>query len=121
MSFQSTTAIVLKRGGNLLKLTDVPSSPPVSSGWRETMDYSSVNGILGSNPRQDAEIVIEQSIDGQTVDKSETIVASKIGQAEAFEVRIIADYVKVDLNITGDPTNVRAITYMSTRASSQLK
>lgn len=113
--FQSTTSTALKRSGNLIETTSVPSEN-IQSRWREVMDYSSLNGMLSADAG--VELIVEQSIDGETVDKTETIAPSAVGDAQPFEIPLFADYVRVTLNVTGSPTTVRALAYMSTRASS---
>ena len=117
MSFQSSTATVLKRSGDLIRTTSVPNSD-VETDWKDAMDYSAVSGLLSSNPTGDAQLVVEQSIDGETVDKSETITPGAIGDATEFEIPITASHVRVRLEITGTPTSLRTLSYMTTRASS---
>lgn len=112
---------ILKRSSNLIEITAPPDSPPTSnveSNWRQADIYTAVSGYAISDPTGDAELVIEQSIDKEQVDKTDTITPSAPGAATPFEIPIAGDFARARLNVTGSPTSVRVIVYLVRRSSS---
>jgi hypothetical protein len=113
----SSVSVQLKRSGDVINITSAPSSN-IESRWRDAQEYSSVSGLVTSDPAGSVELVIEQSIDGDEVDRADTVSSTATGSAEPFEVPLFGNQVRLRLELTGTPTDVRTLAYMSTRASS---
>jgi hypothetical protein len=113
----SSVSVQLKRSGDVINVTSVPSND-VESRWRDAQEYSSVSGLVTSDPAGSVELVIEQSVDGDEIDRSDTVSSTATGSAEPFEVPLFGKKVRLRLELTGSPTGVRTLAYMSTRASS---
>lgn len=117
----SSTDTFLPKNSLLQKTGSVLNGYEKTSGWKNAYGTTTVVGYFvadNSGSAANAELTVEQSIDGQEADITETVSPTAAGNAQPFEIDLIPEKVKVTVTANEDIDKLRLTVYRSTRTNS---